>query len=817
MSVATFLALLLSFFPGDTWAQAPQRPAVAPSALGAPREPRVKQSRGGAKRVSSRSNDGDSALEQKGQNSLQLGSIKAIHIQGQRKIEADAIRAKLTSRVGAAFSTENVREDVKEIFNTGYFYDVEVNREDEKGLVILTYSVVEKPSIAEIEYVGNNEVSDEDLSEQTSLKAYEILNLTKVGEAIEKLEKFYQEKGFFLARITHRVVNTSKDDSVKLVFDVVENDKVQVKKITFLGNSNISSSRIKSAMITKEVGFFSFISGSGAYKQEAFDRDVQLINYLYFNEGYVQVKVDKPQVYVTPDKKGIYVTIAIEEGPQFNVGDVDFSGDLLFSKDELFESVKIDESGLFVYETLQEDLRVLQAKYGDLGYAFANIIPRTHVKEKERVVDVTFDVDRGSKVYLGKISMIGNSKTRDKVIRRELRVREGELYNETRKRESLARVKRLGFFEEVNFNTKTLPDRNDLMDIEINVKERNTGTIQVGAGYSSFQHFVFNGQINQINLLGRGQKLGASVDIAKRQETFRLSFTEPYTFDTEWSTGFDLERTRRTLFAYKEIKRGAAVRLGHPLAPYLDGFVRYRLYDTELELRDEGDEDLFPVETANGTTSSLTFTLEYDKRNDRFEPSKGVLTSLSLEYAGVGGEKKYTRGFATFRYYQELFWNLVWRNNLNYAFISSNDSNNPAPFNELFLLGGANSLRGYDWFSVGRKKFSRKAFNEAVSAGVPNARDLAMRPFGGTQQLYYNLEMQFPLIAEAGIKGVLFYDVGAADDALVLDDFRQDWGFGFRWFSPIGPLRFEWGFPIQRRKEFDEEPVNFQFAIGSPF
>ncbi|NJL25659.1 MAG: outer membrane protein assembly factor BamA [Calothrix sp. SM1_5_4] len=750
---------------------------------------------------------------------LSGGIVEKIVIKGNRKIEADAIRAKLVSREGLPYSEEQIRQDIAEIFGMGYFYNVEVDRTDTPAIT-LTYTVTEKPSVTEITYEGNSEIEDSELQEASGLKAYEILNMGKIREAVEKIEKLYEDKGFFLARVNFKTVPTGENDNVRLVFEIKENDKVRVKRISFIGNKKMGSNKLRDVMATKEGGFFSFISGSGAYKQEAFDRDVQMLNFMYFNEGYVQVKIDRPQVYVTPDKKGIYITVRVEEGEQFKVGTVDFSGDLLFSREDLFSSTRIQDQDIFRYQILQEDLRNLQAKYGDLGYAYANPIPHTRIKEAEREVDITFEIDKGHKVYLGRISAVGNSKTRDKVIRRELRIVEGELYNETRKRESLDNVKRLGFFEEVNFNTKAPKGRPDIMDIDIVVKERNTGTIQVGAGYSDYNGFVFNGQVNQINFLGRGQKLGVSIDLSKRQSLYKGSFTEPYFYDTEWSVGGDVYRSQRILPEYDETKTGAAVRIGHPLAPYLEGFIRYKLDDTKLEIDPEtGDPDLFPVESANGTTSSLTFTLEYDKRDDRFAPSKGIFSSVSLEYAGIGGSKNYTKGFGTFRYYKKVFWDLVWRNNLSYGFISPNKPGEDPPFNELFLLGGANSLRGYDWFTIGKRKRSKTRFQQAKSEGMTDAEAeiAALRPFGGTQQLYYNLEFQFPLINEAGIKGVVFYDIGDANDELKLGNLRQDVGFGFRWFSPIGPLRFEWGFPLERQAKYREDSVNFEFAIGAPF
>lgn len=747
------------------------------------------------------------------------GVIFKIVITGNKKIEADAIRSKILSVEGEPMDRDTIRKDIQEIFSMGFFDDVQVTESTQDGRRILTYVVVEKPSISEIAFEGNSELEDSDLREVSGLKPYQIIGPGKIREALDKIEKHYEDKGYFLAKATSRFEKTDNPDNMKLVITVNENDKVRVKKIRFIGNNKVPSAKLKDFMETKEGGFFSFITESGGYKQDAFDRDVQRLNLVYLNEGYVQIKVDRPQVYVTPDKKAIYITIRVEEGDQFKVGKVDFTGDLLFSRAELLESVGIDEEEVFKYEVLQNDLKALQAKYGDLGYAYANPIPRISTRDADREVDITFDIDKGYKVYLGKINMIGNSKTRDKVIRRELRIYEGELYNETRKRESIERVKRLGYFDEVNFNTKTPKGRNEIMDIDVAVKERNTGSIQLGAGYSTYSKFIFNGEVNQMNFLGKGQKLGASANISSNISFYRLSFTEPYFYDTNWSVGGDLYQSIRVTTAYSETRTGGAMRVGHPLAPYLDAYFRYRLDKTNISLTDEGDSTLFPVATANGITSSVQFTLEYDKRDDRFMPSKGVFASSSIEYAGVGGDKEFTKGITTLRYYKKIFWDMVWRNNLTYGFVSPNSSGKEIPFNELFLIGGANTLRGFNWFTVGKRKFSQKIYDQLIAGGesVQSANEKAMRPYGGTQQIYYNLEFQFPLIAEAKINGVVFYDVGAAEDELQFGFLRQDVGFGFRWYSPIGPLRFEWGFPVGNKKYIDEDSSAFQFAIGAPF
>lgn len=752
-------------------------------------------------------------------------TVHRISIEGQKKIEIDAIKLKIGIKEGQIFSPQQIRTDVQNLFGLGFFSDVEVLKEVKGDQIDLVFRVKEKPTIVEIAYTGNAEVKEDDLKEQVSIKAFEILNYNKIREAQEKLQKYFEDKGFLLARIEPKVEDIVPGEKVKLTFRIEENEKVKVKKIRFLGNVKLKDSFLKNRMATQEGGFFSFMSGSGAYKQDAFDRDTQMLKYLYFNEGYVQVKVEKPQVYVTPDKKGIYVTIRVDEGEQFKVGDVDFSGDILFSREELHEFIKIDEKEVFSYETLQKDLSELQAKYGDLGYAFANVIPRTNIDEKNKKVHITFEFDKGNKVYFGSINIVGNSRTRDKVVRRELKIFEGELYSETRKRESLENIQRLGFFEDVNFKNSTPPDKPDQLNIDIVVKERHTGSVQLGAGYSSVEKFTLSGQVNESNFLGRGQRLGATLNHSSRGTYFNLNFTEPNYDDSDWLLGGDLYQSTTNREDFDQNITGGALRVGHPLGEYINGVLRYRYDRTKLTGKTDNtgqmvtDPVIFPLETASGITSSMTGSLEYDRRDDRFSPSKGLFLSTSLEKAGLGGDLKYIKSINTFRYFKKIFWDVVWRNNLVYGLIQSQSDKAP-PFNELFLLGGSFSLRGYPIYSVGRYVYSDKT-RERLETEKKRSHDdavkMAYRPFGGQRELYYMTELEFPLIAEAGIKGAVFFDVGQAEDNLVNSKFFADVGFGFRWFSPIGPLRFEWGFPLNPDPTRNHPPMNFEFMIGQPF
>lgn len=758
------------------------------------------------------------------------GGIVAIEVKGQRKIEKDAILARLQSAIGEPVSAAKIREDIQSIFRLGYFYDVKVSQEPMGAGVKLVYEVVERQTIGELVFVGNDEVKTDDLKEQVGIKAFEILDRAKVREAVEKLEKFYEEKGFFLARIVPVIEDLDPGVSVRMKFEIVERDKVKVRKIHFIGNNKLGDDFLKTRMKTQEGGFFSFISGSGGFAQDAFDMDVQRLRMIYLNEGYVQAKIDRPQVTISPDKKDIQISIRIEEGEQFDVGEMEFTGDLLFSRDELMEAISTRSGETFNYGKLMEDVNKLTAKYGDLGYAFTNVIPRTNVIAGTRKVQINFEFDKGNKVYFGRFIVTGNSKTRDKVVRRELRILEGELYNETRRRKSLENIQRLGFFEEVNFRSSTTPEAPDILNIEIAVKERTTGTVQLSAGYGAGTGFTLSGQVNQSNFAGRGQNLGAGLTYSQNQLIYSFRFSEPNVNDSDWSAGFEAYQQQSDRFDYRELRVGGALRMGHPVAENTDFSVRYRFERISMSRTfgiDGGaefkitDETLFPVDRDSGNAGSLATILEYDTRNDRMAPSAGTYASASLEAVGVGGDLRYGRAGVSARYYKNLFWEVVWRNNVSYTYLGTllTGSEQP-PFNERLLLGGPYSLRGYRFLRVGKTAFSQQTYNQLINSSNPrsaeDARRLAQKPVGGSQMALYQMEFEFPVIREAGIKGVGFYDIGQAEDQLTPNDFYSNVGFGFRWYSPIGVLRFEWGFPL-RRTELSPDPVVFEFSIGSPF
>lgn len=749
--------------------------------------------------------------------------ILKVMVSGQKRLEKDAVLGRVTSQENEILDSEKVREDILALFDSGFFESVQVTFD--QG--VLTFVVKEKPILAALSFEGNKELKADELQEASGFKAFEIFNQAKLREAQDKMLKLYEDKGFFLAKIEPVITPAEGDERVNLKFVVTESDKVRVKTIHFIGNAKLSDQYLKGRIATQEEGYFSGISGSGQFKQDAFERDTQILRFLYYNQGYVKAKVDRPTVQLTPDRLGLYITFRIEEGEQYKVRDVDYSGDLLFPIEKLKETSKMDDSQIFAYDQLQKDLNELQALYGDLGYAYANVIPRTRFDDKEKTVDLVFEFSKGEKVRFGRVTVTGNSKTRDKVLRREMKIREGELYHETRKRQSLENIQRLGFFEEVNFKTSTPAGQSDVMDIEIVVKERNTGQIQIGAGYSTATGLALQGSVQQTNFRGLGQNLGVSLQASDQYSQYDVSFTEPYYDDTDWSLGFRVFRNESSRsFDYNEDKTGASVFASHPIGEYLRAGANYTYQAARLHPTKNGftDQVLFPLETASGDASIIGGNIEYDTRNDRFRPTKGIYSRLSFSHAGlVGGNLNYYKAGADYRFFKNLFWDVTWRNNFSYSKIDSTVKGEDVPFNELYVLGGPYTLRGYRFSTVGRRKFSQ-ALSTRFQGPPPDGNNLsveeadkrAKRVFGGEQQFMYQTELMFPLIREAEMFGVAFYDVGTAEDEFIQDKFFADWGFGIRWFSPLGPLRFEWGFPINRDKDYHEASV-FEFSIGTPF
>lgn len=733
--------------------------------------------------------------------------VDSIEFEGNRKVESEAIVEKLGTRQDMMLDNYLLRKDLSRIYEMKYFEEVEAYHKMSGDKNILLFKLKEKPIISKITFSGNDEINDDDLKEQIKTKEFNILDISTLKNDVLLLQKHYEEKGYFLALASYQVTD-NENGSVDVKFKIKEWDKVRVKKITFLGNKDIQDEELKNFMQTREESYFSFLSGSGNFKEINFQTDIERLKYYYKTRGYLQINVQNPEVTASEDKKWIFITVRLQEGPQFTVNNISFNGELLFTESEMMEKLKLKTDDIYNEENLRLDIQTLTEMYQDKGYAFANVLRTLEVVPGENKVDVIFSFEKGVIAYFGKIVMKGNTKTRDKVIRRELKIHEGEMYSGSKLRTSKDNVNRLGFFqpESVVFNTITRKGTDNVLDVEVSIKERPTGQISLGAGYSTATNGFVQASVAQNNFRGLGQNINMNLSYSDKQQIYNLGFTEPYLFDTKWTAGADYYQTVSYFirsFAYR--KHGGDVRVGHPIFEYTRLFLTYRYEDNKVS--DVINEAIDP-KVENGSASSLQASIIRDKRNNIFEPSNGYYTSTSLEYTGLGGTMRWLKAEAEGRYYRPVIGDLVLRSRVQAAQLFKTTSRE-IPRVEKFSMGGARNMRGFNLEDIGPIRLARNTETGALEEFN----------FGGLFSLLGTLEFEHPLIKEAGLKWVVFYDAGNVYEKRIGEDgnyaLRSNYGFGFRWFSPIGVLRFEFGFPINPRE--DEASNQFNFDIGQLF
>lgn len=748
--------------------------------------------------------------------------VKSIKIEGNKRIELDAIKTRIRTKVGTNFSRENVQEDIRSIFSLGYFDHVEVSEDDADGGVVLYYLVKEKPIVAKIDYVGLSALDKDEMKDLVLIKNFEVLDIHKLNQSVEKISGKYEEKGYYLADVRYEIKVVEKTNEAVVTFKIQENDKIMVKKINIIGAKVVPADDLKKVMQTQEGGFFSWLTGSGSYREQVFERDIATLGFYYGTLGYVRARFGKPEVTVSPDKRFIYISFFVDEGQQYTVGNVDFGGDLLYSRSELKEDLQLSAGETFNTETLRRETLRYTEKYSDLGYAFANVVPQPIIHDDTRKVDVTFEVDKGDRVFIGRINVTGNSRTKDKVIRRELKIAEGELFSGTRKRQSREAVMRLGFFDNVEFHQSTSKQDSRVVDLEIKVKERSTGQLVVGAGYASGDiGFTAQAQLSQNNFLGNGQvaSLSAQILTGRSFYEFNLGFQEPYVGYSNWSLGGDLYQLRRNVFAtstvntFEETKTGFDIKLGHPVLDFTNLFLTYKLENSYVNENSIIDTKLIPKSQVNGITSSVAASMVFDHRDDRFDPRDGWYWSLSEELAGLGGARHFLKTKAGLKFFHPLFWDFIFRMNLTGSNITST-TGDPVPQNELFIQGGLFSLRGYDYLTIGPKATLSNNTNDLSQGAIDNNLAGTQITVGGHNEVLLQSEIEFPLLKEARIRGVIFFDAGNSFDKLGENGpaILANVGWGFRWFTPIGPLRFEFGYPIVKTGS-----PKFYFTIGPPF
>jgi outer membrane protein insertion porin family len=723
--------------------------------------------------------------------------ITGISIKGNQRIEALVIEKEVKSKVGEAYNPELLDQDLRNIFKMGFFADVrlEVNQTPEGKSVV--FSVVERPFIKRIEFKGNKEIKEDELKDQLTVKPYTILNLNAVTESLEKITVFYQSKGYYNAQITYSISYEDKGQAAIVVFNFVEGKKVYIKSITFEGNKGFKEKTLKSLMETNEKGFLYWLTSSGVYKKELLEQDLEKLSSYYYNHGYLKAKIGEPTVRHEGDS--IYITIPIEEGPQYKMGKVDIKGDMIRPKEKMMALLSIPKEKFYNREIIRKDILKLTDVYSAEGYAFAEITPQIEEDPSIPKVDLTYDLKKGPKVYFERIDIVGNTKTRDKVIRREFKVSEQGLFDSTALRKSNENLHRLDFFEEINISTSP-GSQEDRMNLKVEVKEKMTGTFSIGLGYSTTEQLIFMGQISQRNLFGRGQQLTLNAQLGSISKRYILSFTDPWLFDTRLHGGMNLYNWEYIYDQYTKDSFGGTAEIGYPI--YKDDTRAFLAYNYDnANVTNVADNAALVIKDMAGwhQKSSLRLTLKTDTRDLIFNTTKGSLSTASVEYAGgpLGGTSYFTKYIVSSGWYFPLFWDTTFFAHGKWGLVNQN-SGGDLPLFEKFYLGGINSLRGYKQWTV--------------SPTDPVTGD----KIGGDQMIQFNFEFIFPLIQKAGIKGLFFLDMGNSYPSTIdLSNMRKSVGVGVRWYSPMGPLRLEFGYNIDKLPGDDSS--NWEFSIGSFF
>lgn len=721
--------------------------------------------------------------------------VQEILVTGTQRIEPDVVLLRLNTRTGAPLDPALLRSDIHSIMATGYFRNVTVESEQLPEGLRLVFTVEERPTIREIRYEGNKALELKDFEKVVTLKPNHFLNVAEVQENVEKIRKLYANEGYYRANVSYETL-AQENNQVSVVFKIQENKEVKIRRVLFLGNRVFPDKKLQKVIESKKKKWYSFLTGSGTYKEDVLRDDVTRLTLFYLDQGYVRFSAKPPETFIAQD--GMYIVFFVEEGQQYKVRSVRYEN-ASETETELFRAQqKLREGDIFSREKLQQDILAMTDYYADQGYAFADISPLYNPDEATQSVDISYQVKKGEKVSIGDIRISGNTKTRDKVIRREMALAEGDLYSGSLIRKSKEEINRLGFFESVNITTQPSAKPNRL-DLVVDVKEGQTGTLSGGAGFSSTDQFIFMANITQSNLFGRAQVLSLNAEVGGTRQNFSLSFTEPWLFDIPLSAGFDVFKTQRIYEDFTRESVGGALRLGYEFIEHLRGNVMYKYEDVEISDVSSDAPITLRAEEGRSVTSSMTFSLVQDTLDNPLYPMRGFLNIGSVEWAGsiFGGDTDFVKlqldTGVYIPFYLGTTFHLRGRVGVGYGM-----GGDRLPVFERYFVGGISTVRGFDVRSLG-----------------PEVQGTVI---GGNKQLIFNVEYLFPLVPQVKLRGLGFFDAGNAfseDEAIRPQALRLSAGAGVQWFSPLGPLTFVLGFPLDRQE--GEDSSAFQFSIGTVY
>lgn len=728
--------------------------------------------------------------------------VVSVEVEGAKRTAAADVKTAIATKPGSVYDIERIRDDVKSVFRMGYFNDVRFETEEVADGVCLVVVVVEKPIVSQVVFDGNKEIEASDLRSAVTIRDRSLFRPEQVKESAGKIVALYQGKGFADATI-EPVVGEEPDGSVKISYRIVEGEKLSIGRLRFEGNEYLTDKAIRKIIETTEAGFFSFITDSGMFKKDVLDMDLQRIEALYQNSGFMDVKISDP--IVTRGPKGADVTVRIDEGRQFRVGTVRFDGKSEIPESDMTAAAKTVPGALFSREKMLSDLLELTTLQNDKGYAQALVTPDVRKRGGPHpIADVVFRTEMGGKFRFGKVDIVGNAKTLDRIARRALDATDGRIYSATALRTSRENLMRQGNFKEAKIQTapsKTVPDE---IDVKIDVQEGPTGTLSGGAGFSSVDKFFAVVQLNEQNLFGRAWKAGLNAQVGKSKLLYSGTFTDPYFLDTDYSLNLEAYNGKTTYTDFYRSSTGGKVGGGYWFNRETSHSLAFRYDLTRIEGRGDVVSETLQDEIDKGVqeTRSVIYSISRSTANRPIDPSRGTISSMSAEYAGgpLGGDSEYLKYFLAWKGYYPVTESTVFATNILWGHVVPTGGGRVA-IADRFFLGGPYSIRGFESRSI-----------SPIDANTGEK-------IGGNKEFVANFEYIVPILEDVGIKGAAFFDIGNTwrQSQGPFNDltFRYGAGIGIRWYSPMGPLRFEWGWNLSPE---DGEPERVaEFTIGTAF
>ncbi len=739
--------------------------------------------------------------------------IRDIRVEGAQRTEPGTIFSYLPVKVGERIDADIASAAIKSLFATGFFRDVRIEAIGDT----LVISVVERPTISALAISGAKEIDGDTLKKalrDNGLAEGRIFDRAVLEKAEQELKKQYVSRGRYNLEVTTTVTPLERN-RVSITIAVVEGEVSKVRGINIVGTQAFREKDLIDEMQITTPGWFTWYTKSDQYSRQKLQGDLEALRSFYTNRGYLEFNVDSTQVAISPEREDVFITLNITEGPQYKVSDIRLSGDMLVPEAELRSAISLNRGDIFNRQRLSESAKRMSDRLGVEGYAYASVNAIPEIDKTNRTVGFTYYVDPGRRVYVRRVNVVGNSRTRDEVIRRELRQLEASWYNFAQVERSKSRINRLDFFSSVNVETIPVAGQQDLVDLEVQVVEKSTGDIRAGVGYSSGDGLQLQGSFSHTNAFGSGNAMALQVNSSKVNRVYSLSWTNPYFSADGVSLGFDIfqrnyDATSTTIGAYKSATKGAGVRFGVPVSETDTVNFGLRAERTDLGLLvDSPARYLDYVNTFGRKTDSVVGTIGWarDTRDSATYPTSGWLASVLAEVGVPGTDLKYYKTSVQGQYFQPILGSkLIFALNGEVGY-ANGYSGKPLPFFKNYYAGGVGSVRGFEANSLGPR-----ALNPLSGAN---------EYLGGSQKFVMNAEILFPLPGtkeDRSIRGAVFLDAGLIRDKGVTSDFetlRASVGAALSWTSPVGPLRFSLGYPI--KKKDGDKLQRFQFQVGTSF